>query len=174
MNGKLKEFKRGQLNIPETFELFKEQTIEQLKNWTTRNNKPFSFPDDDYLMNEYDKLIKDEIWVNDEYQVNIDKNVSFNNGQISCYHLSIKRKDKQPIHDWRDLQEIKNMLVGKQYEAIELYPSENRKVDTANQYHLWVFIKHIDSDEIPVLPIGFNERIVTSSAVLDNGVQRPL
>lgn len=51
--------------------------------------------------------------------------------------LSIKRLDKQPIHDWRDLQRIKNELVGPECEAVELYPAESRLVDTANQYHLY-------------------------------------
>jgi hypothetical protein len=52
--------------------------------------------------------------------------------------LSIKRNDQAPIHDWRDLQEIKNMIVGPEYEAIELYPADDRVVDAANQFHLFV------------------------------------
>ena len=54
-------------------------------------------------------------------------------------HLSIKALDRSPVHDWRVFQEIKNMLVGPDYEGIEIYPAESRVVDTANQYHLWVF-----------------------------------
>lgn len=54
-------------------------------------------------------------------------------------HVSIKRVDKAPVHDWRHFQEIKNMLVGPSFEAVELYPAEDRVVDTANQYHLWAF-----------------------------------
>lgn len=54
-------------------------------------------------------------------------------------HISIKRVDKAPVHDWRHFQEIKNMLVGPTFEAMELYPAEARVVDTANQYHLWAF-----------------------------------
>ncbi len=52
--------------------------------------------------------------------------------------LSIKRIDKGPCHDWRHFQEIKNMIIGPEHEAVELYPAESRVVDTANQYHLWV------------------------------------
>ena len=55
-------------------------------------------------------------------------------------HLSIKRNDKLPIHDWRDLQRIKNEVLGPEHEAMELYPAESRIVDTANQYHLWCFL----------------------------------
>lgn len=54
-------------------------------------------------------------------------------------HLSIKRNDKSPVHDWRDLQRIKNEILGPEEEACELYPAESRMVDGANQYHLWSF-----------------------------------
>jgi hypothetical protein len=66
-------------------------------------------------------------------------------------HLSIKRNDKEPLHDWRDLQRIKNELCGEEREAFELYPSESRVVDMANQYHLWVL------PEGMVVPLGFFE-----------------
>lgn len=79
-----------------------------------------------------DHYNNDEIWLNDIYQVaKRDVNEHF-------VHLSIKRIDKQPIHDWRHLQQIKNQLVGPENEGMELYPAESRVVDTANQYHLWV------------------------------------
>lgn len=52
--------------------------------------------------------------------------------------LSIKRRDKNPIHDWRDLQRIKSEIVGPDCEGVEIYPAESRLVDSANQYHLWV------------------------------------
>lgn len=54
-------------------------------------------------------------------------------------HLSIKRHDRRPVHDWRHLQRIKNEILGPEVEAVELYPAEARKVDGANQYHLWAF-----------------------------------
>ena len=53
-------------------------------------------------------------------------------------HLSIKRIDNQPIRSWKDLQTIKNSLTEPEYEGIELFPAETRKVDFANQYHLWI------------------------------------
>jgi hypothetical protein len=52
-------------------------------------------------------------------------------------HLSIKRRDKEAIHDWRHLQRIKNEICGPEAEAVELYPAESRLLDGANQYHLW-------------------------------------
>ena len=68
----------------------------------------------------------------------------------------IKRLDKEPIHDWRDLQQIKNEVMGEEAEAIEIYPAESRKMDVANQYHLFAFTTKI--------PIGFVGRAVESSA----------
>lgn len=69
-------------------------------------------------------------------------------------YLSIKRNDKETIHDWRDLQEIKNQICGEDSEAIEIYPAESRLMDTANQYHLWVFPKGVR------IPVGYNVRVV--------------
>jgi hypothetical protein len=69
-------------------------------------------------------------------------------------HITIRRKDKKPIHSWKDIQEIKNKVCGQNVEACELYPSENRLVDTDNIYHLWVLPKGTS------FPFGFNERNV--------------
>ena len=82
-------------------------------------------------------------------------------------HLSIKRNDRQPIHDWRDLQRIKNELVGPEFEAVELYPAESRMVDGANQFHLWVII-----DPAVRFPFGFAERLVSENPG-EGAVQRP-
>ena len=54
-----------------------------------------------------------------------------------CTYISIKRRDKKEIHDWRHFQEIKNDLVGREVEAIEIYPAESRLHDNVNQYHLF-------------------------------------
>lgn len=103
----------------------------------------------------YERLAKDEVYINDVYQVNIhaaDIAPLPLSGERwpPMVHLSIKRRDKAPIHDWRDLQEIKNMLVGPEHEAVELYPAATRVVDTSNQYHLWVF-----RDPAHRFPFGF-------------------
>jgi len=71
--------------------------------------------------------------------------------------LSIKRHDQEPARDWRDLQRIKNELVGPEHEAVELFPAESRKTDGANQTHLWVL-----ADPKARWPFGFEERLVTS------------
>src|SRR6187402_3694185 len=45
-------------------------------------------------------------------------------------HLDIRRLDGGPCNDWRNFQQIKNELVGPEYEAVELFPAESRLVDT--------------------------------------------
>jgi len=54
------------------------------------------------------------------------------------FRLVVKRCDKQPIRDWRALQDIKNAIVGEEREALEIYPPESEVTDTGNLYHLWV------------------------------------
>ncbi|HTB46261.1 MAG TPA: hypothetical protein VK741_21750 [Acetobacteraceae bacterium] len=88
------------------------------------------------------------MFVNSRYQVVVSE-------EGSNVHLSIKRLDQAPIHDWRDLQRIKDELLGVECEAIELYPADSRLVDTANQYHLWgVRDPHFR------FPFGIEERMV--------------
>lgn len=96
----------------------------------------------------------DEIWRNDIYQVAVRRI----DGEV--FHLSIKRIDRQPIHDWRDLQEIKNELIGPEHEAAELYPAESRKVDSANQYHLWGRL-----DPTWRFPFGWHTRMVSGRSI---------
>jgi hypothetical protein len=69
-------------------------------------------------------------------------------------HLSIKRNDRLPIHNWQHLQQIKNDVTGQESEGIELFPAMSRIADGANQYHIWVLP---DGEKYP---IGFNDRIV--------------
>lgn len=52
-------------------------------------------------------------------------------------HLSIKAHDRRCVHDWRDMQRIKNELAGTMSEGVELYPAESRLMDEANQFHLF-------------------------------------
>lgn len=99
-----------------------------------------------------DARLGKETWINNRYQVAVDRGPDI-------IHLSIKRLDRAAVHDWRDLQRIKNDLVGPDHEAVELYPAEERLVDTANQYHLWVLAKAGQR-----FPFGYNERLVSYGA----------
>jgi hypothetical protein len=161
MNGQMQPFKQAVLNIPTLEEFTK--TVKELKD--------IDSIDEQRIEELYNQVCQDEVYKNDEYQVNINRNHMWNL-DIVVWHLSIKRLDKEAIHDWRDLQTIKNMLVGEEYEAIEIYPSESRLVDSANQYHLWAFVKVIGRDEIPTLPIGFPNRYVTDTPDMPNCKQR--
>lgn len=78
-----------------------------------------------------------QCWKNSRYTV-LRRDVPSQQGQL--VHLSMKRNDKNPMHDWRDMQRIKNELLGPEEEALELYPAESRLIDTANQYHLYCFL----------------------------------
>lgn len=86
--------------------------------------------------------------------------------------LSIKRMDKQHIHDWRHLQRIKNAICGPEREGFVVYPAESRLNDTANHYHMWVLGEHM------LIPVGYTERAVVDGDVPGNPFksvgQRPL
>lgn len=109
------------------------------------------------------------IFRNSKYQV-IKRLTNFTWNDIPIWWLSIKRIDREIIHDWREIQEIKNNLMGPESEAVEIYPAESRRVDASNQYHLWCF-----EDAGFRLPFGFEERLVNDSVAQKIGAkQRPL
>lgn len=89
------------------------------------------------------------IYRNDVYTVRVRPKGPF-------IQLSIHRNDGLPCSNWRDFQEIKNQIVGAEHEAMEIYPAESRRVDTANEYHLWVYV-----DPSYRIPTGFDTRCVT-------------
>lgn len=97
-------------------------------------------------------LQKDQLFVNDTYQVALRKQGDGPLGPLIS--LSIRRLDRECIFDWRDIQQIKNMLCGPEAEAVQLFPAESRLVDTSNQYYIFCFPKF-------TFPFGFKERLVT-------------
>ncbi len=52
-------------------------------------------------------------------------------------HLRIRRIDDAPIHNYMDMQQIKNDLLGKDVIAIEVYPKSDDFKNGSNTYHLW-------------------------------------
>jgi len=76
-------------------------------------------------------------------------------GQPPQVHLSLRTVENDTRHDWREMQRIKNELCGPDWEAVELYPREDRIVDQANQYHLWCFAFQ--------LPFGFDDGVHTAT-----------
>lgn len=95
------------------------------------------------------------IWKNSRYTVMTRVIKPSNPANPELVHLSIKRNDRRPIVNWRDLQKIKNDLVGPECEAVQIFPAESRMVDTSNQYHLWCL-----KDPTLRIPFGYNERLV--------------
>lgn len=113
---------------------------------------------------------QEQVFLNDTYQVNLGgPHRTKGDAWPLMWHLSIKRRDKEVIHDWRAMQEIKNMIIGEENEAIEIYPAESRLVDCANQYHLWCFC-----DPSIRIPIGYKQRMVgdTAAAIAVGAKQR--
>ncbi len=53
---------------------------------------------------------------------------------------------------WAEKQQIKDELFGKNRVAIEVYPKEDRMVNSADVYHLWVFDKKFN------LPFGIHDK----------------
>lgn len=122
--------------------------------WTPFHVVPGEHPDPD-LQALIGRDQPPTVLVNSRYQVSVFEGHSIEYGPM--VHLSIKTHDKTARHDWRDLQRIKNEICGRECEAVELYPAESRLVDTANQYHLFVFRDY-------KFPFGFHERLVGDGA----------
>ena len=125
------------------------------------------------LRRMYEKMKRDKLYLSEFYQVAVDKDPPHAFPGALIWHLSIKRLDKEPIHDWRDLQAIKAQLCGDEAEAIELYPARSRVVDTSNQFHLWVFMR-MSGLRLPRLPIGWAANAVLDEAATGRAKQRPL
>src|SRR3954466_1854884 len=93
------------------------------------------------------------VWENDPYLVEVAYHAPY-------IQLNISRHDGAACTCWREFQQIKNELVVPEFEAIELFPAESRLVDTANQYHLWVY-----ADPKFRFPVGFLDRFVLDKPV---------
>ena len=125
-----------------------------------------------------DAGMADECWMNNKYEVTVIRDIKpgdpYGPPEGSDFppvtYLSIKRRgDKSCVRDWRHLQEIKNDICGPEAEGVEIYPAESRKVDTANQFHLWVLMPPNG------FPFGYSERAVSGAeeAKKEGAVQRP-
>ncbi|HSI14928.1 MAG TPA: hypothetical protein VK961_22945 [Chthoniobacter sp.] len=88
------------------------------------------------------------LYVNDVYRVQVRR-------KPPVVHLDISRHDGKAITHWRDLQAIKNQLVGPECEGVQLFPADSRLVDTAPQYHLWVI-----EDPNFRFSFGYDKRVV--------------
>lgn len=113
-----------------------QQTIPTFDEWLANiaryNSRYSNVQTLNVLTDGYRKLFIDVIWYeNDKYIV------SRTIEGLQAPRVSIRRKDGKAKRKWRDFQEIKNQLWGKDAEAVEVYPAESRLLDTDNVYHLW-------------------------------------
>lgn len=73
------------------------------------------------------------------------------------------------LRDWRDFQNIKNLLCGPDCEAVEIYPAEEDLVDLNNSFHLWVFLDGYK------MPFGFRgQRILADPGLNPAGARLPV
>jgi len=113
------------------------------------------------------------IFANNRYQVII-RTVTTPVGPL--IQMAINTHDYSPRHDWRELQRIKNELLGTEMEAVELYPAEKRLVDTSNQWVLYAMPPtKIENGLIdcPRWPFGFRDRLVSEYSYKGPNKQRP-
>lgn len=79
----------------------------------------------------------EKVYENSRYQVF--QRTTEAEGAQTVIQLAIRNKDGSARHDWREFQRIKNELLGREAEAVELYPAESRLTDTRNEFHLFCF-----------------------------------
>lgn len=117
-----------------------------------------------------DDIGRESIYLNSRYQVNARK-LHGPAGFPDIGHLSIKRLDKERVgrEKYRDFMRIKDEICGEEYEAVEIFPARSDEIDTANQFHLWVFL-----DPAFRLPFGWHGQRLVSSTQPINGKQEPL
>lgn len=125
--------------------------------------------DDAVLQEQIAKAETAATFMNDKYVATVQSVEQPASGWPEMQQLSIRRIDRKPIHDWRHLQAIKNDIFSPDHEAVELYPTARRVVDTANSYHLWVIC-----DPGIRFPFGWGEGLRTDDCAADlPNQQRP-
>ena len=120
----------------------------------------------------YRNVSKQETYSNDIYLVQINRDANHGFGEESLpdgmFELTIRRLDREPMHDWRHVQQIKNQIVGEENEMVELYPAESRLRDSANQFWFYGF----NNDQVR-FPFGMFGRVVNDHGGI-NSKQRKL
>lgn len=125
----------------------------------------------------YDEVMHNaEWWGNDVYSCLVfrcgehSKRHGFG-AEFTMAHISLHRRDRAPCNDWRELQQIKSDVLGEDAEAVQLYPAEDRVVDTSNEYHLWALFTE-DGKPVP-WPLGMVTGLRMDEPRIPNAVQRP-
>ena len=125
--------------------------------WAKELNEPLEKMTPEYIEHLIDESYKranlGKMWKNEIYTVQVTEE------ENGITELSIRRNDRQPVTDWRHKQEMKNQLCGPEREGLEIYPAESRKVDTSNQYYIFVL------PEGQTIPLGFSNRLVSEDTI---------
>ena len=74
---------------------------------------------------------------------------------ITRSYNGVTTSDGSNTFTWAEKQQIKDELFGKNRAAIEVYPKEDRLIDVADVYHLWVFDKKFE------MPFGIHPKEYT-------------
>jgi hypothetical protein len=59
-----------------------------------------------------------EHFCSDTYFAKLQKNCVHGFRGAMVWRLVVQRRDEAPIRDWRELQDVKNAIVGSEYEAL--------------------------------------------------------
>jgi hypothetical protein len=97
---------------------------------------------------------RSEKWENSKYKVTFDRQCDHVHPNwpegLACWYISFSMKDGGHLIDWREIQEMKNQVVGEEHEAVMLFPKDSRCMDTANQFHLYII-----GDKGQEFPVGW-------------------
>ena len=118
-----------------------------------------------------------QLWENSRYIVAVYPPERYAEGWPRFVHLSFKHHANVAISDFRDMQAIKNALIGEESMAVQIFPAESQLIDGANQYHLWCLVPYcwpeVDEDtDWPWLPVGFMEGRMVTDVAPEGGRQR--
>lgn len=84
----------------------------------------------------------DQVFMNNLYMVHVFSLPDAGGEEMAL--LMVRRHDTKPIpRHWAVMNKIKEDLVGDQL-ALEVYPTQAQLMDSANMYHLWVFLNDME------------------------------
>ena len=79
---------------------------------------------------------------NNRYIVMIYDNTKTTHG--NAISALVQKLDNTPItNHWKEMQNIKNQIFGKETTAVEYYPKESELIDDHNIYWMWIFPENI-------------------------------
>jgi len=133
----------------------KAEYFEWHKNLIEEQGLSLPVEDQEKLAEEsYQYQTRSQKWENSKYKVTFDKQCDHIHPNwpenLACWYISFSMKDGGHMLDWREIQDMKNQVVGEKHEAVMLFPTDNRCMDTVNQFHLYII-----GDEGVEFPVGW-------------------